>query len=160
MKKAQKIKVTIPPGIESGKRINIPKQGEAGPNGGPSGDLYVYINVKPHPHFERDNTDIYCVIPISFTQAALGTEILVATLDGKKVKVKVPAGTQNGKILRLKNEGIPYLHNASKRGDMYIKVLVEVPSRVSGKAKSLLQELAEIQGEETSPKPIKLSELR
>ena len=160
MKKAQKIKVTIPPGIESGKRINIPKQGEAGPNGGPSGDLYVYINVKPHPHFERDNTDIYCVIPISFTQAALGTEIFVATLDGKKVKVKVPAGTQNGKILRLKNEGIPYLHNASKRGDMYIKVLVEVPSRVSGKAKSLLQELAEIQGEETSPKPIKLSELR
>jgi len=160
MKKVQKIKVTIPPGIESGKRINIPKQGEAGPNGGPPGDLYVYIQVKAHPHFERDNTDIYCVIPISFTQAALGTEIFVTTLDDKKVKVKVPSGTQNGKILRLKNEGIPYLHNSSRRGDMYIKILVQVPPRVSAKAKSLLQELAELQGEESSPKPIKLSELR
>ena len=159
-KKKQKIKVTIPPGIESGKRINIPGQGEAGPNGGPAGDLYVYISVKPHEYFERDNTDIYCVIPISITQAALGTEIFVTTIDEKKVKVKIPSGTQNGKILRLRNEGIPYLHNANRRGDMYIKIMVKIPVRINAKAKTLLQEIAEIQGEESNPKPISLAELR
>ncbi len=159
-RKRQKLKVTIPPGIETGKRINIPQQGEAGMNGGPPGDLYVYVSVHPHEHFERDGTDIYCVIPISITQASLGTDIYVTTIDDKKVKVKIPAGTQNGKVLRLRNEGIPYLHNANRRGDMYIKILVEVPTRLSSKAKNLLQELAEMHGEKDNPKPIRLSELR
>ena len=158
--KRQKLKVTIPPGIESGKRINIPQQGEAGMNGGPPGDLYVYISVHAHEHFERDGTDIYCVIPISITQASLGTDIYVTTIDDKKVRVKIPAGTQNDKVLRLRNEGIPYLHNANRRGDMYIKIMVEVPTRLSSKAKNLLQELAEMYGEEQNPKPKKLSELR
>jgi molecular chaperone DnaJ len=158
--KMQKIKVTIPPGIESGKRINIPKQGNAGPNGGPPGDLYVYIAVVPHEHFERDGVDLYCMIPISLTQAALGTEIMVKTLDEKKVKVKIPSGTQNGKTLRLRNEGVPHLHNPNRRGDLYIKIFVQVPKRLNSKAKQLLGELGEIIGEETTPNPIPLEEIR
>jgi molecular chaperone DnaJ len=158
-KKKQTIKVSIPAGIESGKRINIPGQGDAGANGGPNGDLYVYIGVKPHRYFERDGNDIYCVIPISVTQAALGSEIKVSTLDEKKVKVKIPMGTQNGKVLRLRSEGIPYLHNSSRRGDMYIKLIVVIPAKLSSRAKDLLRELAEIQGENGSPKPVPLSEL-
>ena len=157
--KRQKLKVTIPPGIESGKRINIPGQGDAGPNGGPSGDLFVYVRVIPHEFFERHGNDVYCVVPINFTQAALGADILVPTLEGKKVKLKVPAGTQNGKILRLKNEGIPHLHNSSRRGDLYIKIRVEVPRKLSSKAKSLLKELSDLEGENGSPNPIPLSEL-
>ncbi len=159
-KKNQKIKVSIPPGIESGKRINIPGQGDSGPNGGKPGDLYVYLNVKPHDFFERDSADVYCVIPISISQAALGSEIYVKTLDDKKIKLRVPPGSQNGKILRLKNEGIPYLHNSNKRGDMYIKILVRIPVRLSGKARDLLKEYSKIQGEDDNPNPIKLSELR
>ncbi len=158
-KKKQTIKVSIPAGIESGKRINIPGQGDAGANGGPNGDLYVYIGVKPHRYFERDGNDIYCVIPISVTQAALGSEIKVSTLDEKQVKVKIPMATQNGKVLRLRSEGIPYLHNSSRRGDMYIKLIVIIPAKLSSRAKDLLRELAEIQGENGSPKPVPLSEL-
>lgn len=158
-RKVQKIKVTIPPGIESGKRISIAGQGDAGPSGGPSGDLYVDIQVQPHQFFERSGTDLYCVIPISMTQASLGTEINVATLDDKKIKVKIPSGTQNGKVLRIKNEGVPYLHNSSRRGDMYIRVLVKIPTKLSSREKELLNNLAEIQGEETSPDPVPLREL-
>lgn len=159
LKKNQKINVTIPAGVEDGRRIRIPEQGDAGPRGGPAGDLYVYLRVKSHEYFERDGADIYCVIPISFTQAALGAELLVPTLEGKKVKVKIPSGTQNNKILRLRNEGIS--HAASgRRGDMYIRILVTIPQRLSSKAKNLLKEYAEVEGEETSPKPVPLSDLR
>ncbi len=160
IQKIQKIKVTIPPGIESGKRINIPSQGDAGTNGGSAGDLYVYINVEAHRYFERDGSDLYCVIPISFTQAALGSEIQVETIQGKRVKLKIPAGTQNGKILRLRNEGIPHLHNANKRGDMYIRLRVDIPKKLSSKAKAILKEYVEIEGNLTSPDPIPLAELR
>lgn len=155
----QRIKVTIPAGIESGKRISIPGQGDAGPNGGSPGDLYVFINVKPHSHFERDGNDIYCVIPISISQAALGAEITVETLDERKIKMKIPAGTQNGKILRLKNEGVPFLHNQHRRGDMYIKIAVQIPTKLSGKAKKVFQDLSEAIGEDENPKPIPLREL-
>jgi len=159
-RKSQKIKVTIPAGIETGKRINIHEQGDAGPNGGPPGDLYVFIHVKQHDYFERSGQDVYCVIPIGFTQAALGSEVQVPTLDGKKVKVKIPAGTQNGKILRLRNEGVPHLQSPSKRGDLYIKIQVMIPEKLSGRAKALLKELAEVEGEDENPQPIPLAELR
>jgi len=155
----QKIKVTIPAGIETGKRIRISGHGDTGPNGGVPGDLYVDIQVLPHPHFERNETDIYCVIPISITQASLGSDIVVTTLDEKKIKVKIPPGTQNGKILRVKNEGVPYLHNSNRRGDMYIKIMVKIPTKLSGREKDLLRDLAQIQGEEESPEPVPLSEL-
>ena len=159
VRKRQRIKVTIPAGIESGKRINIPGQGDSGPNGGTPGDLYVDIHVKAHSHFERNETDIYCAIPISVTQASLGTEIYVQTLDDKKIKLKIPPGTQNGKILRIKNEGVPYLHSNSRRGDMYIKIMVMIPTKLSGREKDLLKDLAKIQGNEESPEPVPLSEL-
>jgi molecular chaperone DnaJ len=160
VQKSQKIKVTIPPGIESGKRINIPGQGNASPNGGLTGDLYVYITVTPHEYFERDGADVYCVIPISMTQATLGSELMVKTLDDKKAKLKIPAGTQNEKILRLRGEGIPYLHNAGRRGDMYIKIRVNIPTKLSSKAKSLLKELSELDKDNNNPDPIPLTELR
>ena len=159
IRKRQRIKVTIPAGIESGKRINIPGQGDSGPNGGSAGDLYVDIHVTAHPHFERDANDLYCVIPISLTQAALGTDIFVSTLDDKRIKVKIPMGTQNGKILRIKNEGVPLLHNNSRRGDMFIKILVKIPTKLSNREKELLKHLAEIQGENESPDPVPLAEL-
>ncbi len=160
VKKKQKIKVTIPPGIEDGKRINIPSQGDAGPNGGPSGDLYVFIHVQNHEFFEREGSDIYCAVPVSITQAALGSDITVTTLDDRKIKVKVPAGTQNGKLLRVRDEGIPHGSGASHRGDLYIKVIVRVPGRLSSKARDLLEQVAAIEGEDAEPKPIRLSELR
>ncbi|MEA1911234.1 MAG: molecular chaperone DnaJ [Spirochaetota bacterium] len=160
VQKSQKIKVTIPPGIESGKRINIPGQGNASPNGGITGDLYVYITVAQHKSFERDGADVYCVIPVSMTQASLGSELMVKTLDDKNAKLKIPAGTQNDKILRLRGEGIPYLHNAGRRGDMYIKIRVNIPTKLSSKAKSLLKELAELDKGKNNPEPIPLSELR
>ncbi len=158
--KPRKLKVSIPAGIENGKRIAIPGQGDGGVSGGPSGDLYVYVRIKPHKYFERDGNDIYCVIPISFTQAALGSDILVTTLDDKKIKVKIPPGTQNDKILRVKDEGIPHLHSPERRGDLYIKLRITVPSKLSNQAKTLLKELSEINGEDENPGPIPLSELR
>jgi molecular chaperone DnaJ len=159
VKRKRVIKVTIPPGIENGRRIHIPDQGDGGLNGGPAGDLYVYIHVNPHQHFKRQGNDIYCVIPISITQAALGGEILVPTIDNKKARVKIPPGIQTGRVLRLKDEGVPYIHNSHKRGDMYIEIFVEVPEKLNTKARTLLKELSEIIGEETSPTPKKLSDL-
>ncbi|MBN1411142.1 MAG: molecular chaperone DnaJ [Spirochaetales bacterium] len=160
VKRNKKIKVTIPPGIIDGKRINIPGQGDGGANGGPVGDLYVYIHVKPHKYFERDGDDIYCMIPVSITQAALGGDIVVRTLDNKTVKVKIPAGTQNGKVLRLRGEGIPHLHNPNSRGDLYIKLKVLIPVKLSGQAKNLLKEFSRINGELENPQPIPLSEIK
>ena len=158
-KKKQKIKVSIPPGIESGRRINIPEQGDAGLSGGGYGDLYVYINVGDHDFFERDGADIYCAIPISISQAAMGAEIYVNNLEDKRIRVKIPQATQNGKVLRLRSEGVPVLNHSSRRGDMYIKIVVRIPSRLSGRAKELLREFAVENGEESNPKPIPLSEL-
>lgn len=155
----KRLKVTIPAGIEPGKRIQIPGQGDGGASGGPAGDLYVYIHVAAHADYERHGNDLYCVIPVGVGQASLGADIVVPTLDGKKVKVKVPPGTQSGKLLRLRNEGVPYLADGGRRGDLYIKVRVVTPTKLSSKAKSVLQEFADIVGEEGSPKPVPLSEL-
>lgn len=157
--KKRKLLVTIPAGVDDGKRISIPRQGDAGRNGGVPGDLFVFIHVKPHSHFERSGQDIYCAVPISITQAALGAEIQLTALDGKKIKVKIPSGTQHGKLLRLRDEGVP-ITGTQKKGDLYIKIIVQVPSRLSTKAKSLLQEVSRVEGENDSPKLLSLSELR
>ncbi|MDR3343922.1 MAG: molecular chaperone DnaJ [Treponema sp.] len=155
-KKRQKIMVTIPAGVENGKRVVIPRQGDAGPNGGHAGDLYVFIRVNPHEHFERQDQDLYCAVPISITQASLGTDIHVTTLDGKNIKVKVPAGIQNGKMLRVRDEGVP---GGGHRGNLYIKLMVQIPVKLSKRGKELMEELAKSEGEEDSPKPIPLAEL-
>ena len=159
IRKTRTVKVTIPAGIETGKRLTIPGQGDAGIGGGSPGNLYVYIHAQPHEYFERDQNDVYCMIPISITQAALGADIFVLTLDEEKIKVKIPSGTQNGKILRLKNEGIPHLQNPNRRGDMYIKIRVEIPSKLNVKTRKLLEELSGMNGENDSPKPMRLSEI-
>jgi molecular chaperone DnaJ len=148
--------VTIPAGVENGKRVVIPKQGDAGPNGGPSGDLYVFIRIKPHEYFERQGNDLYCAVPISISQAALGADIHVTTLDNKTIKVKVPAGIQTGRMLRIRDEGIP---SGSQRGSLYIKLMVQVPEKLSRRGKELLEEFAKTEGQNDSPKPIPLSQL-
>jgi molecular chaperone DnaJ len=148
--------VTIPPGVENGKRIVIPRQGDAGPNGGPAGDLYVFIRIKPHEYFERQDFDLYCAVPISVSQAALGADIHVTTLDNKTIKVKVAAGTQNGKLLRIREEGVP---SGLRRGNLYIKLIVRIPEKLSRRGRELLEELAKAEGQNDSPQPILLSSL-
>ena len=156
--KKRKIIVTIPAGVDDGKRIAIPRQGNVGRNGGAPGDLFVFIHVKPHESFERSGQDLYCAIPVTVPQAALGTDLYVTALDGKKIKVKIPAGVQNGKLLRLKDEGVPII-NSNKKGDLYIKVIIQTPSRLSQKEKNLYEELEKLEGATTSPKLMKLSEI-
>jgi molecular chaperone DnaJ len=155
-KKRIKIAVTIPAGAENGKRLVIPRQGDAGQNGGPAGDLYVIVRIRPHEYFERHDFDLYCAVPISVSQAALGAEIRVSTLDGKTIKVKVPAGTQNGKMLRIRDEGVP---SGSHRGNLYIKLIVRIPEKLSRRGKELLEELSRTEGENDSPGPVPLSQL-
>ena len=155
-KKRQKIMVTIPPGVKNGKRLVIPHQGNAGPAGGPAGDLYVLIRIKAHEFFERQDEDLYCAIPISITQASLGAEIQVSTLEGKTIKVKIPAGTQNGKMLRIRDEGVPILGH---RGNLYITLMVQTPQKLTKRGRELMEELSRVEGENGAPKPIPLSEL-
>ncbi len=159
VKSRRKLRVTIPAGIETGKRISIAGQGDSGALGGPAGNLYVYVHVLAHRYFERQGVDLYCMIPVSFTQAALGADLNVPSLQGKRVRVKIPAGTQNGRMLRIKGEGVPDMDDSHRRGDLYVKLRIEVPSKVSSRAKDLLRALAELNGENDSPDPVLLSEV-
>ena len=134
--------VDIPAGIDDGQVISIRGGGDAGANGGPSGDLRISVNVRPHPIFERDGYDVYCDIPITFTQAALGAEIIVPTLDGK-VKLNIHEGTQHGNEFKLKGKGIQRLHYSGK-GDQYVRILVEVPKDLSKAQKQKLREFEAI----------------
>lgn len=133
--------IDIPAGVDDGQYINIRGGGDMGTNGGPSGDLRVHISVRPHPIFERDGFDVFCEIPITFTQAALGSEITVPTLDGK-VKFTIHPGTQNGDEFKLKGKGIQRT-NYNGRGDQYVRVVVEVPKDLNSKQKELLQSFEE-----------------
>ncbi|MFT9848621.1 molecular chaperone DnaJ [Aneurinibacillus sp. REN35] len=142
----RKIHIKIPAGVDDGARMRINGEGELGANGGPPGDLYVVFRVKSHEFFERDGNDIFCKVPITFAQAALGDEIEVPTIDGK-VKLKVPAGTQTGTKFRLRGHGVPYL-NRSGKGDQHVKVVVVTPTKLNDRQKELLRELADIGGEE------------
>ncbi|MDR1625466.1 MAG: molecular chaperone DnaJ [Spirochaetia bacterium] len=159
VKKRQKIKVTIPAGIEHGRRITIQGQGDAGPNGGVAGDLFVVIHVRPHEYFERDGSDLYCVIPISITQAALGAELDIPNVMGQKIRLKIPAGTQEGKVFRVRGEGMPS-PNSHHRGDLYIHIMLKVPTRLSSRSRALLREVAELEGDAAEPKPVSIAEFR
>ncbi|MBK7864611.1 MAG: molecular chaperone DnaJ [Archangiaceae bacterium] len=141
--------VKIPPGVDTGTRVRLAGEGEPGESGGPAGDLYVVVHVKEHPIFVREEYEVLAEVPVSFTQAALGAQIEVPTLDGK-VKMKIPAGTQSGKVFRLKNKGIPHLHNTG-RGDQHVRVLVETPTDLSSAQRELLEKFAEACGENVSP---------
>lgn len=157
MRKQQKIKIKIQPGIQDGTDIILQGMGNAGPNGGPYGDLYVRVNVKPHKHYIRQNDDLYVQIPVSITQAALGLEVSIPLIDGTSEKVNVPAGIQDGKMIRMRDKGMPR-YKSSGKGDLYVKFKVMVPKRLNAKAKSLLGELSGVLGENSAPAPIPFEE--
>jgi molecular chaperone DnaJ len=146
----RKLSVNIPAGIEDGTRIRLAGEGEAGLRGGPAGDLYIFLSIKPHEFFQRDGADIFCRVPISFTTAALGGEFNVPLIDGGKTRVKVPEGSQTGKQFRLKGKGMPVLRTA-KVGDMYIQIVVETPSNLTRRQRELLEEFEKASSEETHP---------
>ena len=147
--KERTLSVNIPAGVEDGTRIRLASEGEAGMRGGPSGDLYIFLSVKPHEFFQRDGADLFCKVPVSMTAAAMGGEIEVPTIDGKKARVSVPEGTQTGKQFRLKSKGMPVLRS-SQMGDMYIQVAVETPVNLSRRQKDLLKEF-ETEAKNNSP---------
>jgi len=145
----RKIEVKIPPGVEDGMRLRVSGEGEAGIRGGPRGDLYVLIHVQPSDIFERHNNDLICEIPITFIQAALGSEIEVPTLDGRAT-IKIPPGTQGNKVFRLKGKGMSSVRGYGK-GDLHVRVIVEVPTNLNARQKALLEEFARASGEDVNP---------
>ena len=142
--------VTIPAGVDSGSRIRYRGEGEAGSQGGTRGDLYIIINVMEHELFERAEDNLLCEMPISFAQATLGTQQDIPTLDGK-VTLKIPAGTQTHKVFRIRSKGMPSLRRGHGRGDLYIKVVLETPTKLNDKQRELLEEFARISGDEVHP---------
>lgn len=144
-KKRSQIAVKIPAGVDTGQRLKLTGEGEAGERGGPSGDLYVVMNILPHDFFTRDEFDVICEVPVTFVHAALGAEIEVPTLEGK-VKIKIPSGTQPNKILRLKGKGLARLGSYG-RGDQLVRIIVEVPSKLTTEQKDLLKRFEESGGE-------------
>lgn len=142
--------IKVPPGSYTGLTLRYRGEGEAGMRGGPAGDLNVVLNVRPHPLFERDEDDIHCELPISVEQAALGCQVEVPTLQGKR-EITVPGGTQSGDTLRLSGEGVPRL-GGGPRGDQLVRIFVEVPTRLSQEQRELYERLAEISGTEVTPR--------
>lgn len=144
------LSVNIPAGIEDGTRIRLASEGEAGLRGGPPGDLYIFLSVKPHELFQRDGADLYCKVPISMTTAALGGSFEVATLDGTQTRVKVPEGSQNGRQFRLKGKGMPVLRQPAV-GDLFIQVAVETPQNLTRRQRELLEEFEKLSSHDNSP---------
>jgi molecular chaperone DnaJ len=149
LEKPTRIKLTIPPGISNGSRLRSSGNGEAGIRGGPHGDLYVVIHVKEHKIFQRDGDDLYCEVPIAFSTAALGGEIAVPTLQGK-ANLKVPTGTQTGQIFKFRGKGIVNI-NGRGHGDLLVRVIVEVPTKLNAQQRQKLEEFANLCGDENSP---------
>lgn len=144
-----KILVKVPAGVEQDTRIRYQGEGEAGKFGGPSGDLYVILNVKAHKFFERDGDDLHCVLPISFPQAALGTELEIQTLDGEET-IKIPEGTQSGRQFKLRGKGVPHLNERGK-GDLIVEIRVQTPAKLNKQQKELLRQLGETMQVENTP---------
>lgn len=147
--KINKINLRIPPGVDTGSRLRSSGQGESGAHGGSSGDLYVVIHVRDHAIFQRDDTDLYCQVPISFTKASLGGEIQIPTLDGK-ARIKIPEGTPSGKVFRLRGKGVPDIQGHG-RGNLNVRVYIEVPKSLTADQRKKLEEFAELCDEETLP---------
>ena len=146
----RKLSVDIPKGIEDGTRIRLANEGEAGLRGGPPGDLYIFISIKPHDLFQRDGADLYARVPIAMTTAALGGEFEVPTLDNARAKVKVSPGTQPGQRVRLKGKGMPVLRSKDQ-GDLYVQLDIETPQNLSRRQRELLEEFQRLTTDETSP---------
>jgi molecular chaperone DnaJ len=147
--KERALSVNIPPGVETGTRIRLAGEGEAGLRGGPPGDLYIFIEVAEHPIFQRDGTNLFCRVPVSFPTAALGGEVEVPTIDGGRSRVKVPAGAQSGKQMRLRGKGMPALRGGAP-GDMFIELAVETPVNLTPRQKELLREFERL-SEDNNP---------
>ncbi|WP_294539334.1 molecular chaperone DnaJ [uncultured Rhodoblastus sp.] len=144
------LSVNIPAGIEDGTRIRLTGEGEAGLRGGPAGDLYIFLSIKPHPFFQREGADLYCRVPISMVQAALGGEIKVHAVDGAEVRVKVEEGTQSGRQFKIKGRGMPVLRSR-EFGDLYIQANVETPQNLTKRQKELLAEFENESTHKTHP---------
>ncbi|MBI5885873.1 MAG: molecular chaperone DnaJ [Deltaproteobacteria bacterium] len=142
------LNIKIPPGVDTGSRLRVANEGGQGPRGGPYGDLYIFLTVKPHPVFTRENDDIICEVPITFPQAALGAEIDVPTLGGS-LKLKIPAGTQSGKTFRLKAKGIASVQTG-RRGDARVIVNIKTPLKLNKRQREILEEFAALSGDETT----------
>ena len=150
--KEAKLHVKVPPGVEDGTRIRYSGEGDTGRSGGPSGDLYIVLSIRSHDFFQRDGQDLRCVIPVSFPQAALGAEIEIPGIDGA-VSLKVPEGTQSGREIRVRGRGVPHLNDKGK-GDLIVKVLVQIPRKLSRAQRDLVNKLAEsltVDNKPTSP---------
>ena len=144
------VRVKVPAGIDDGQSFRVRDEGNAGSNGGPNGDLLVTVSVRKHPIFTRDGANVMCQMPISFTQAALGASIEVPTLDGK-VRYQIPEGTQTGTTFRLRGKGIPYV-GYKTRGDQFVTVVVETPTKLTREQKELLKQLESSVGDDGQPK--------
>lgn len=149
MEKDRSLSVNIPAGVETGTRIRLSGEGEAGMRGGPTGDLYIFIEVTQHKLFERDGNDLFCRVPVSMTTAALGGDIEVPTIDGGRSRVKIPAGSQAGRQMRLRSKGMPALRGAGA-GDMFIEMAVETPVNLTSRQKEILREFEEL-SEDNNP---------
>jgi len=147
--KKRTLTVKIPAGVHEGQAVRIQGEGEAGEAGAPSGDLHCYIAIKPHPMFTRHNNDIVCQVPISFTQAALGSMIEVPTLKGTE-KLEVPSGSQHGEVFKMKGKGLPDLRSY-KNGDELVQIVIEIPKKLTEKQKVLLKEFAETEDDKVMP---------
>lgn len=152
VRKMRRLKVTVPPGADEGIQLHMSGEGDSGIHGGPAGDLYVFIHVEPHAFFKRDGDDIHCEVPISFAQAALGAQVDVPSLTENKIRMTIPAGTQPGQALRLRNKGLPNVRGFG-RGDQIVHIKVEVPTSLSSKQQDLLHQFAEVSGDNTDSLP-------
>jgi molecular chaperone DnaJ len=150
VQKERSLSVNIPAGVEDGTRIRLGGEGEAGVQGGPSGDLYIFLSLSSHPLFQRDGADLHCRVPISMVTAAIGGEFEVPVIDGSKAKVKVPSGTQSSRRFRIAGKGMPVLRSR-QMGDMYVQVVVETPQNLTKKQKELLAEFEKLSSGETQP---------
>lgn len=146
VEKEKSLSVNIPAGVETGTRIRLAGEGEAGMRGGPTGDLYIFIEVNDHKLFERDGPNLYCQVPVSIAKAALGGEIEVPTIDGGRSRVKIPEGSQSGRQMRLRAKGMPALRGAGS-GDMFIELAIETPVNLTARQREILTEFDEIQAE-------------
>jgi len=149
LEKTGRIKLKIPAGIADGSRLRSPRNGEAGIRGGPQGDLYVVVHLQEHKIFQREEDNLYCEVPIPFSLATLGGEVPVPTLEGK-ANLKVPAGTQSGQMFKLRGKGLVHV-NGREHGDLLVRVMVEVPTRLNAEQRAKLEEFAELCGEENTP---------
>ena len=145
LQRERALSVNIPAGVEDGTRIRLAGEGEAGLRGGTNGDLYIFLGIRPHDFFKREGADLFCQVPITIVDAALGGAIEVPTIDGSRAKVTVPSGTQNGKLFRLRNKGMSVMRS-NARGDMYIEVAVETPVNLTRRQEELLREFSEAGG--------------